>query len=155
MTDHVKELIHELHELGRDVYLVSGWFDVIIQSALDILRIPFENIYANSIKFHSNGSYAGFDKSRPTSDQDGKPRVISMLKQTKGYKKVVIIGYGMTDLEACPLADAFIGFGGNQVRDAVGDNCYWFVYNLRELITSIIFYHKFTRCSIVRSLIVL
>lgn len=137
MTDGVRELVHKLHQLGRDVYLVSGGFDVIIQPAADILNIDHKNIYANNIKFSYDGSYAGFDNLRPTSDQDGKSRVVSMLKQTKGYKNVVMIGDGMTDLEACPPADAFIGFGGNQVREAVRDGCDWFVYSFKELITEL------------------
>lgn len=32
-----------------------------------------------------------------------------------GYKNLVMVGDGATDMEACPPADAFIGFGGNQV----------------------------------------
>ena len=41
--------------------------------------------------------------------------MIAHLKKTFGYKDIVMIGDGATDLEACPPADAFIGFGGNQV----------------------------------------
>lgn len=138
LTPYIEELVARLHQLGRDVYLISGGFDVIIEPAAEILNIPYENIFANSIKFYFNGSYAGFDKSRPTSNQDGKSRVISMLKQTKGYKNVVMIGDGVTDLEACPPADAFIGFGGNQVRETVKANSDWFVYSFKELITDLI-----------------
>lgn len=32
-----------------------------------------------------------------------------------GYKNLIMVGDGATDAEACPPADAFIGFGGNQV----------------------------------------
>lgn len=137
LTEHIEELVERLHQLGKDVYLVSGGFDVIIQAAAEKLNIPFENIYANSIKFYYDGSYAGFDKKRQTSNQDGKSRVISMLKQTKNYKTVVMIGDGVTDLEACPPADAFIGFGGNQVRETVRDNSNWFIYSFKELITEL------------------
>lgn len=137
LTPYVDELIDQLHSLGRDVYLISGGFDVIIHQAARQLHIPFENVFANRIKFYYDGSYAGFDKSLPTSSQDGKSRVISMLKQTKGYKNVVMIGDGVTDLEACPAADAFIGFGGNQVRETVRDHSDWFVYNFKELIAQL------------------
>lgn len=137
LTDHIEELIERLHRSGVDVYLVSGGFDVIIEPAAEQLNISMKNVFANSIKFYYDGSYAGFDKSRPTSNQDGKSRVISMLKQTKGYKNVVMIGDGVTDLEACPPADAFIGFGGNQVRETVRDNSDWFVYSFKELTTEL------------------
>lgn len=137
LTDHIEELIARLHQLGVDVYLVSGGFDVIIQPTAERLNIPMKNVFANSIKFYYDGSYAGFDKSRPTSHQDGKSRVITMLNQTKGYKNIVMIGDGVTDLEAYPPADAFIGFGGNQVRETVRDNSEWFVYSFKELITEL------------------
>jgi phosphoserine phosphatase len=137
LTPYIEDLVARLHQLGRDVYLISGGFDVIIEPAANILNIPMENVFANSIKFYFDGSYAGFDKSRPTSNQDGKSRVISMLKQTKGYKNVVMIGDGVTDLEACPPADAFIGFGGNQIRETVRDNSDWFVHSFKELITAL------------------
>lgn len=137
LTAHIEELVERLHQLGRDVYLISGGFDVIIEPAAEILNIPMENVFANSIKFYYDGTYAGFDKSRPTSNQDGKSRVIAMLKQTKGYKNVVMIGDGVTDLEACPPADAFIGFGGNQIRETVRDNSDWFVHSFKELITAL------------------
>lgn len=137
LTDHIEELVRRLHQLDIDVYLISGGFDVIIYAAADRLNIPRESVFANSIKFYYDGSYAGFDKTRPTSNQDGKSRVIAMLKQSKGYKNIVMIGDGVTDLEACPPADAFIGFGGNQVRETVRDNSDWFVYSFKELITEL------------------
>lgn len=137
LTSYIEELVTRLHQLGIDVYLISGGFDVIIQPTAEHLNISMENVFANSLVFYSDGSYAGFDKKRPTSNQDGKSRVIAMLKQTKGYKNIVMIGDGVTDLEACPPADAFIGFGGNQVRDTVRANCDWFVYSFKELISEL------------------
>lgn len=55
------------------------------------------------------GDYAGFDEKEPTSKNGGKAEVISMLKDKYGYTKLIMIGDGITDLEACPPADAFIG----------------------------------------------
>lgn len=55
------------------------------------------------------GDYAGFDEKEPTSKNGGKAEVISMLKEKYGYSKLFMIGDGITDLEACPPADAFIG----------------------------------------------
>lgn len=55
------------------------------------------------------GEYAGFDENQPTSRSGGKAEVIRRLKEQKGFKTVVHIGDGATDLEASPPADAFIG----------------------------------------------
>lgn len=67
----------------------------------------------NSIKFYNVvyfiGDYAGFDEKEPTSKNGGKAEVITLLKEKYGYTKLFMIGDGITDLEACPPADAFIG----------------------------------------------
>lgn len=54
------------------------------------------------------GEYAGFDETQPTCRSGGKGEVIKILKE-KGFKIIVHIGDGSTDLEASPPADAFIG----------------------------------------------
>ena len=53
--------------------------------------------------------------------------MISLLKNRFGYKSMVMVGDGATDMEACPPADAFIGFGGNQIREAVKARAEWYV----------------------------
>lgn len=50
------------------------------------------------------GEFAGFDESQPTAESGGKGKVISVLKEQYGFKTVVMIGDGATDLEACPPA---------------------------------------------------
>lgn len=49
-----------------------------------------------------------FDLSQPTSRSGGKGEAILKLKNAHGFEKLVMIGDGATDLEACPPADAFI-----------------------------------------------
>lgn len=56
-----------------------------------------------------SGKYAGFDENEPTSRSGGKGVVIQFLKENKGYKNLLLIGDGVTDLEAYPPADGFIG----------------------------------------------
>lgn len=58
---------------------------------------------------YSIGDYAGFDENEPTSKSGGKGVVVDLLKRTHGYKNLVLIGDGATDLEASPPADTFIG----------------------------------------------
>lgn len=43
------------------------------------------------------------------------------------------MGDGATDLEASPPADAFIGFGGNVIRESVKNGSKWFVKDLNQL----------------------
>ncbi|CAN0444157.1 unnamed protein product, partial [Discosporangium mesarthrocarpum] len=55
------------------------------------------------------------------------------LKELHGYQSVVMIGDGATDLQAKPLAEAFVGYGGVTVRPSVREGADWFVYHFREL----------------------
>jgi len=50
------------------------------------------------------GEYIGFDEEQPTCRDNGKAVVIQQLKDKFGYHRLVHIGDGVTDLEACPPA---------------------------------------------------
>lgn len=138
LTPGVKELMKELKRRGVAVYLVSGGFRRIIMPVARLLGIPRENVFANELLFDNDGAYAGFDLAELTSDSGrpdvGKPGVCQLLKQRFHHKQMVMVGDGSTDMEASPPADAFIGFGGNQIRDNVRREASWFVYGFDELI---------------------
>lgn len=133
-TPGIKDVVSKLHEKGVPVYLVSGGFHNILVPVAQELGIPVENIIANRLWFCSNGDYAGFDEDQPTSSSGGKKVVVETLKNKNGYKNLVMIGDGATDMEACPPADAFIGFGGNIIREKVKENAPWFVMDMQELL---------------------
>ncbi|XP_033098667.1 phosphoserine phosphatase-like [Anneissia japonica] len=135
LTNGIRELVKTLQSRGTKVYLVTGGFLSIVSEVAKELGIPTENIFANKLKFYFNGDFAGFDEDQPTSASGGKPKVVQMLKKKYGYKNLVMVGDGSTDMEACPPADAFIGFGGNQVRPKVQENAKWFATNFQELIS--------------------
>lgn len=61
------------------------------------------------LTFPFPGEYAGFDENEPTSRSGGKGLVVRRLKEQYGYQRLIIIGDGATDAEACPPADGFIG----------------------------------------------
>ncbi|KAH7725482.1 Protein Y62E10A.13 a [Aphelenchoides avenae] len=138
LTNGISELVAELHRREIDVYLVSGGFRRLILPVAKLLDIPPTHVYANEILFDENGNYAGFDENELTSDSGsstvGKAGVCGLLKKKKGYRNLVMVGDGATDAEAAPPADAFVGFGGNQVRDAVKRAAGWFVYDFGTLI---------------------
>ncbi|CAI2351429.1 unnamed protein product [Caenorhabditis sp. 36 PRJEB53466] len=131
LTPGIKELVSRLHARGTHVYLVSGGFRRLIQPVAELLGIDKNRIYANEILFDKLGNYNGFDTRELTSDsgskETGKPAVISLLKKKYHYKTVVMVGDGATDAEAAPPADAFIGFGGNVVREGVKARAKWYV----------------------------
>lgn len=118
-----RELVDSLHQRNVKVFLISGGFRCIVEHVAAQLNIPQHHVYANRLKFYFNGEsfccfdhlllqllcylsgeYAGFDESQPTAESGGKGKVISILKEQYGFKTVVMIGDGATDLEACPPA---------------------------------------------------
>ncbi|XP_076257391.1 phosphoserine phosphatase isoform X2 [Rhynchophorus ferrugineus] len=133
LTPGVKDLIQVLHRRKTPVYLISGGFKCIIAPIASQLHIPYENIFANRLKFYYNGDFAGFDTNAPTSRSGGKGVVIQQLKDKYNYKNLVLIGDGVTDLEASPPADAFIGYGGNVIRPIVKAKSKWFVTDFQQI----------------------
>ncbi|KAK7102521.1 phosphoserine phosphatase-like [Littorina saxatilis] len=136
LSEGIADLVALLQSRNIQVFLVSGGFRRIIEPAAQLLNIPHESIFANRLVF-KNGQYSGFDPEEPTSESGGKTRVTGMLKEKFGLKNLVMIGDGATDMEASPPADAFIGYGGNVVRDKVKNNADWFVTDFQELISAL------------------
>ncbi|XP_056000487.1 phosphoserine phosphatase-like isoform X2 [Ostrea edulis] len=136
-SPHVQELISKLHARKREVYLVSGGFRSIIEPSAKALNIPATNVFANRLKFYFNGDYAGFDETQPTSSSGGKSIVARIIKKEHGHKMLVVVGDGATDMEAVPPANAFIGYGGNVVRESVKEKAAWFVTDFRDLIQAL------------------
>ncbi|CAG0895632.1 unnamed protein product [Darwinula stevensoni] len=137
LTPGIRELVSKLHKRGVQVYLVSGGFQSLIAPVAQELDVPMENVFANRLKFYFDGTYAGFDEEQPTSASGGKGLVVGRLKEKYNYSCLVMIGDGATDMEACPPADAFIGFGGCVVREQVKAGSKWFVYGFQELIEAL------------------
>lgn len=139
LSPGIKELVKKIRSRGAAVYLISGGFRQMIEPVAELLDIPKEQVFANRILFHEDGSYAGFDESEPTSRSGGKALAIEKLKRAHGYTTLVMIGDGATDLEARRDggADIFIGYGGVQARQKVVDGADWFVYDLNCLVESL------------------
>ncbi|KAF0692960.1 Aste57867_16006 [Aphanomyces stellatus] len=134
LTTGIATLIKGLHARDIDVYFVSGGFRLMISPVASQLNVPEANIFANTIHFDAaTGAYAGFDANEMTSRDGGKPRVLDMLKKKHGYDTIVMVGDGVTDMQAKPPADLFVGFGGVVERDIVKQHADWFVKDFMEL----------------------
>jgi len=145
LSPGVDVLIEKLNEKGVDVYLVSGGFRLMIEPLARDLCVSKTNIVANTILFDDDGNYEGFCANEPTSRDMGKPAAIGRLKEEHGYDIVVMVGDGATDLQAVPPADAFVGFGGVAIRDAVREKACWFVTDFEDVIEVV---EKFGRAKV-------
>jgi phosphoserine phosphatase len=136
LTDGIEKLISLLHCQGKIVYLLSGGFRQMIEPVAIKLKIPSYRVYANNLLFQNDeaGSFKGFDPSEPTSRDGGKGAVLQMLIANHGYRNVVMVGDGVTDLQAKPPAHLFIGFGGVIVRPVVEEKADLFIKDFNDII---------------------
>ena len=141
-----KELISALQSRGVAVYLISGGFRELSLPIARALGVPPKNLFANRMNWQFNDEtgaidqLVGFDDREPTGHQWGKPKAISRLRQMFPYDIVVMIGDGITDLEAVQQtggADLFIGFGGVVERPSVVEKAEWFVDDFQTLLDAL------------------
>ncbi|GJV64195.1 phosphoserine phosphatase, chloroplastic [Tanacetum coccineum] len=101
LSPGIHELVQKLKESGKTVYLISGGFRQMINRCLhQSLSFQLGKLFDNQLLFGYFGGFAGFDANEPTSRSGGKPTAVELLRKTHGYKTVVMIGDGATDLEA-------------------------------------------------------
>eukprot|EP00262_Sarcandra_glabra_P006125 TRINITY_DN1822_c0_g2_i1.p1 TRINITY_DN1822_c0_g2~~TRINITY_DN1822_c0_g2_i1.p1 ORF type:complete len:296 (-),score=47.91 TRINITY_DN1822_c0_g2_i1:90-977(-) len=139
ISPSISELIKKLKANDTVVCLISGGFRQMINPVALLLEIPSENIFANQLIFGDSGEYIGFDANEPTSRSGGKAVAVELVRKAHGYKSLIMIGDGATDLEARKAggADLYICYGGVQLREAVAAKADWLGFNFQDLINSL------------------
>ena len=122
----------KLRAAGWRIAIVSGGFTQAIRPLADFLGI--DRVEAVTLKFHADGSYAGFDDSCPTCKTKGKNVVARRLRAEHQATHVVMVGDGASDLEVKGDADVVIGFGRYVQRPKVVAGADQFVRSLEELV---------------------
>ena len=117
-----------LRAMGWTSAIVSGGFRQAILPLAGHLGIA--RVEAVDLFFAPDGSYSGYDASYPTTRSGGKAEVIRRLRAELGPERVVMVGDGASDLEAAPVVDLFIGFGGFAAREKVRREAAAFVTSL-------------------------
>lgn len=111
------EVISRLKADGWTPVILSGGFAPLIRPLAKVLGI--EHVEAVPLHFDPDGNYAGYGSDYPTTRNGGKPEIIRQWKQAMLPEVVVMMGDGVSDLEAKGEVDLFIGFGGVVAREAV------------------------------------
>jgi phosphoserine phosphatase len=121
-----KEVIAALRDRGIDVHLVTAGIEQAILPLAAELGLQPRVVHAVRLLFHDDGSYRDFDHRSPLTRKGGKEVVVTNIRvRAKG--KVVMIGDGVSDLEARPVVDLFVGFGGVAVRERVKKESDYFI----------------------------
>jgi phosphoserine phosphatase len=150
LTAGALDAISALRRKGKRVFLVSGGFQPFVSVIADMLDVPLSDVFANRFVFEDDASddaplrlaRDGIDLSQPTSRTGGKAAAVSEIKRrfvtsdsrdTAAPPTVTMIGDGVTDMEARPPADFFVGFGGIVARPAVEKGADAYILSFEEL----------------------
>ena len=123
--------IAQLKAAGWTPVILSGGFRQIIQPLAAHLGIA--RIEAVDLFFDAAGHYTGYDREFPTTRSGGKPARITEMKREVTPARTVMVGDGVSDLEAKPVVDLFVGFGRYTVRAKVRTGAHVFIHSLAEL----------------------
>jgi phosphoserine phosphatase len=113
-----RETVRALREGGVEVRIVSGGIRQAILPFAAWLGLGPDAVAAVELRFDSAGAYQGFDEASPLARSGGKRTLIASWRQALPGP-VLLVGDGITDLEARPAVDRFVAFAGVVDRPAV------------------------------------
>lgn len=118
LVSDARETVAALRAEGVTVRIVSGGLLPAVRAVAGALGVPDEHVAAVDVYFDHHGDFAGWQTDSPLAYSYGKRE---QLARWNGElpRPVLMVGDGITDLEARPPADAFIAFAGIAARDAV------------------------------------
>jgi phosphoserine phosphatase len=111
---HAAELVAALRALDKHVAIVSGGLAPAVRVLARALAI--DSVHAVEISFAGDGTYAGFDERSPLARAGGK---LELVRARRPAAPAVLVGDGVTDLEAAPALARFVAFGGFARRASV------------------------------------
>uniref|UniRef100_A0A7S4NVH0 phosphoserine phosphatase n=1 Tax=Paramoeba aestuarina TaxID=180227 RepID=A0A7S4NVH0_9EUKA len=74
LTLFVADFVAKLLENKVGVFLISGGFEEMIFPIADVLKIQRENVMANAILFHEDGTFKDHDREKYTCRTGGKKK---------------------------------------------------------------------------------
>jgi phosphoserine phosphatase len=137
IVDGAEETIRTLREGGVQVHLVTAGIAQAIAPLASHLGVPQRAVHAVALRFDERGEYEDFDRRSFLTRPGGKELVVRDVR-ARTHGKAAFVGDGVSDLEAKPAVDLFIGFGGVCVRQRVRDNAEVYVTTMRELLAYLV-----------------
>ena len=126
LVEGAVETIAALRAAGADIHLVTAGVAPAIAHVASKLQIPSRAVHAVGLTFTPAGEYDDFDRRSFLARRGGKELVVRDIR-ARAHGKAAFIGDGVSDLEAKPAVDLFIGFGGVHTRPRVRDNADVFI----------------------------
>lgn len=113
-----RETIERLQAGGVAVHILSGGFRQAIEPFAAWLGLPRDAVHAVDLWFDDDGQYAGFDERSPLTRSGGKRTILEAWRPPL-QRPILLVGDGITDLEARPAVDRFVAFAGIVERPEV------------------------------------
>jgi len=140
-----RELIEALQTLGVHVFIVSGGLIEPVRDFGVWLGVPRDHLFAVNMEYdqlsgkwwryweqpggqNPRANYLDVEPS-PLTGSRGKNRVIARLR-SEYPGRAIMIGDGLSDLEAGEEVDLFIGFGGATHRQRIAENSPVYIHTL-------------------------
>ncbi len=120
------ETITGLRQAGCVIHLITAGIEQALHPLAATLGIGERFLHAVRLRFTDSGAYEDFDRRSLLTRSRGKELVIRDIR-ARSHGKAALIGDGVSDLEAKPAVDLFIGFGGVHTRARVRENAGVFV----------------------------
>jgi len=133
LVEGARTTIAALQENAVVIHLVTAGIEQAILPLADALRIPRRNVHAVALTFDANGAYENFDRRSFLTRSGGKELVVRDVR-ARSHGKAAFVGDGVSDLEAKPAVDLFIGFGGVVVRPRVKENADRYVTRFEDVL---------------------
>ena len=137
LVDGAAETIATLQNAGVQVHLVTAGIAQAIAPLAVHLKIPPRAVHAVALRFDAHGNYENFDRRTFLTRNGGKELVVRDIR-ARSHGKAAFVGDGVSDLEAKPAVDLFIGFGGVAVRPKVKENAEVFASTMAEVLNLLI-----------------
>jgi phosphoserine phosphatase len=111
-------VVRALRAAGVVVRVLSGGLAPAVRIVAAHLDIPAVDVTAVEVYFTESGAYAGFDTNSPLARSGGKRDWI-VAHANALPRPIMLVGDGVTDLEARPVIDRFVAFAGVIARPEV------------------------------------
>lgn len=118
LVPDARETIAALRAEGVGVRIVSGGLLPAVLAVARAVGVPDDHVAAVDVYFDHHGEFTGWQSDSPLAYSYGKREQLARWNGEL-QRPVLMIGDGVTDLEARPPADAFVAFAGIVVRDPV------------------------------------
>jgi phosphoserine phosphatase len=123
LVDGAEETIATLKKNGTEVQLITAGVAQAIAPLARHFGVP---LHAVSLQFDEEGRYVDYDR-RSFLTRTGGKELVARDVRARTHGRAAFVGDGVTDLEARPAVDLFIGFGGVHSRPRVRENADVFV----------------------------